>query len=75
MNYYDYRSYLNEIIGLLESIQSADETAHTELITEIRENHDEILTSLDAVNTTLSNGFTLISAVICISVAVKVLFK
>lgn len=75
MNYYDYRIYFEDIIGQLDDILSADETAHNELMTEFRSMHDDFNTKSDAINTTLTNGITLISALIVLGAAVKVLFK
>lgn len=75
MNYYDYRIYFEDIIGQLDDILSADETAHNELITEFRSMHDDFNTKSDAINTTLTNGITLISSLIVLGAAVKVLFK
>lgn len=64
MNYYDYRSYFNELIGNTE-----------ELYTELTQLHEDINTRLDTLNTTLQSGIGLLAALIVLSAAVKVMFK
>lgn len=64
MNYYDYRSYFNELIGNTE-----------ELYTELTQLHEDINIRLDTLNTTLQSGIGLLAALIVLSAAVKVMFK
>lgn len=70
MNYYDYRSYFNAIENDLDNIYSRQ----GELITEVREMRTETKQGLETLTTTISQGFTLISALIVISSALKVIF-
>lgn len=70
MNYYDYRSYFQAIEGSLDSIYSRQ----TELLTEVREMRTETKEGFETLNTTISQGVTLISALIVISSALKVIF-
>lgn len=70
MNYYDYRSYFNEIEIDLDNIYSRQ----GELLTEVREMRTETKEGFETLNTTISQGVTLISALIVISSALKVIF-
>lgn len=70
MNYYDYRSYFNAIENDLDNIYSRQ----GELLTEVREMRTEMNQGLDTLTTTISQGVTLISALIVISSALKVIF-
>lgn len=70
MNYYDYRSYFQAIEGSLDSIYSRQ----AELLTEVREMRTENKEGIEKLNTTISQGVTLISALIVISSALKVIF-
>ena len=70
MNYYDYRSYFQAIEGSLDSIYSRQ----AELLTEVREMRTETKEGFETLNTTISQGVTLISALIVISSALKVIF-
>lgn len=70
MNYYDYRSYFNAIENDLDNIYSRQ----GELLTEVREMRTETKQGLDTLTTTISQGVTLISALIVISSALKVIF-
>ena len=70
MNYYDYRSYFQAIEGSLDSIYNRQD----ELLTEVREIRKETKEGFETLNTTISQGFTLISALIVISSALKVIF-
>lgn len=64
MNYYDYRSYFNDLID------------NTDLIyTELQQQHTDVNTRLDTMQTTIDNGITLIAALIVLSAAVKVIFR
>lgn len=70
MNYYDYRSYFNSIENDLDNIYSRQ----GELLTEVREIRTETKQGLETLTTTISQGVTLISALIVISSALKVIF-
>lgn len=64
MNYYDYRSYFDDLID------------NTDLIyTELQQQHTDVNTRLDTMQTTMENGITLIAALIVLSAAVKVIFR
>lgn len=69
MNYYDYRSYFNAIENDLDNIYSRQ----GELLTEVREMRTETKQGLETLTTTISQGVTLISALIVISSALKVI--
>ena len=70
MNYYDYRSYFNAIENDLDNIYSRQ----GELLTEVREMRTETKEGFETLNTTISQGVTLISALVVISTALKVIF-
>lgn len=70
MNYYDYRSYFNAIENDLDNIYSRQ----GELLAEVREMRTETKQGLETLTTTISQGVTLISALIVISSALKVIF-
>lgn len=70
MNYYDYRSYFNAIENDLDNIYSRQ----GELLTEVREMRTETKQGLETLTTTISQGVTLISALLVISSALKVIF-
>lgn len=70
MNYYDYRSYFNAIENDLDNIYSRQ----GELLTEVREMRTETKQGIETITTTISQGVTLISALIVISSALKVIF-
>lgn len=70
MNSYDYRSYFNAIENDLDNIYSRQ----GELLTEVREMRTETKQGLETLTTTISQGVTLISALIVISSALKVIF-
>lgn len=70
MNYYDYRSYFNAIENDLDNIYSRQ----GELLTEVRDMRTETKEGFETLNTTISQGVTLISALIVISSALKVIF-
>ena len=70
MNYYDYRSYFNTIENDLDNIYSRQ----GEILTEVREMRTETKEGLETLTTTISQGVTLISALIVISSAIKVIF-
>lgn len=70
MNYYDYRSYFNAIENDLDNIYSRQ----GELLTEVREMRTETKQGFETLTTTISQGVTLISALIVISSALKVIF-
>lgn len=64
MNYYDYRSYFNDLID------------NTDLIyTELQQQHTDVNARLDTMQTTIENGIGLIGALIVLSAAVKVIFR
>lgn len=64
MNYYDYRSYFNDLID------------NTDLIyTELQQQHTDVNTRLDTMQTTIENGIGLIGALIVLSAAIKVIFR
>lgn len=70
MNYYDYRSYFNAIENDLDNIYSRQ----GELLAEVREMRTETKQGFETLTTTISQGVTLISALIVISSALKVIF-
>lgn len=70
MNYYDYRSYFNSIENDLDNIYSQQ----GEMLTEIRDIHTDTNNKLDKLDQTLTSGITLISALIVVSAAMKVIF-
>ena len=70
MNYYDYRAYFNAIENDLDNIYSRQ----GELLTEVREMRTETKQGFETLTTTISQGVTLISALIVISSALKVIF-
>lgn len=70
MNYYDYRSYFNAIENDLDNIYNRQ----GELLTEVREMRTETKQGFETLTTTISQGVTLISALIVISSALKVIF-
>lgn len=71
MNYYDYRSYFNQITSDLDNIQSKQDDLRTSL-SELRVESGE---KLDLINTTLTNGFMFLSVLIVGCVVIKVIFK
>ena len=70
MNYYDYRSYFNSIENDLDNIYNRQ----GEILTEIRDIHTDTNNKLDKIDQTLTSGITLISALIVVSAAMKVIF-
>lgn len=70
MNYYDYRSYFNSIENDLNNIYSRQ----GEILTEIMDIHTDTNNKLDKIDQTLTSGITLISALIVVSAAMKVIF-
>lgn len=70
MNYYDYRSYFQAIENSLDNIYSRQ----GELLTEVQEMHTDTKQGIETLTTTISQGVTLISALIVISAALKVIF-
>lgn len=70
MNYYDYRSYFNSIENDLDNIYSRQ----GEMLTEIRDIHTDTNDKLDKIDSTLTSGITLISALIVVSAGMKVIF-
>ena len=70
MNYYDYRSYFNSIENDLDNIYSRQ----GEMLTEIRDIHMDTNDKLDKIDSTLTSGITLISALIVVSAGMKVIF-
>lgn len=70
MNYYDYRSYFNSIDNTLDNIYSRQDAT----LTELRDTHTDFNEKLDKLDTTITNGVTLIAALIVVSAAMKVIF-
>lgn len=71
MNYYDYRSYFNQIISDLDSIQSKQDefqNQFTELRTEIGE-------KLDTIDNSIRASSVFIGAVLIVSLCFRVFFK
>lgn len=71
MNYYDYRSYFQYIEKQLDNIYSRQE----DILTELQQTHNDLQTDLEKINDTLTAGITLISALLVLTAAIKVLFK
>lgn len=71
MNYYDYRSYFQYIENQLDNIYSRQE----DILTELQETHIDLQIGLEKINDTLTSGITLISALLVLTAAIKVLFK
>lgn len=71
MNYYDYRSYFQYIEKQLDNIYSRQE----DILIELQETHNDLQTGLEKINDTLTAGITLISALLVLTAAIKVLFK
>lgn len=71
MNYYDYRSYFQYIEKQLDNIYSRQE----DILTELQQTHNDLQTGLEKINDTLTAGITLISALLVLTAAIKVLFK
>lgn len=71
MNYYDYRSYFQYIENQLDNIYSRQE----DILIELQETHNDLQTGLETINDTLTAGITLISALLVLTAAIKVLFK
>lgn len=71
MNYYDYRSYFQYIENQLDNIYSRQE----DILTELQATHIDLQTGLEKINDTLTSGITLISALLVLTAAIKVLFK
>lgn len=71
MNYYDYRSYFNEITGDLDRIYSRQ----GELLTELQEYRTETSEKLDTLIETVQSCSILITAVLLISVVFGVLTR
>lgn len=68
---YDYRSYFNSIEDLLSDVYQRQ----GEQLTELQSIHEDINTKLDTINTTLLSSTTIISALIVLSSAIKVIFR
>lgn len=78
MNYYDYRSYFQDILSDLDRVLSNQSSAYTqdgELLTEVREFREDFHTKIDKLTDTVSVGFQMLSLLIVASIAVKVIFK
>lgn len=71
MNYYDYRSYFQYIEKQLDNIYSRQE----DILTELQQTHNDLQIGLETINDTLTAGITLISALLVLTAAIKVLFK
>ena len=69
---------LQEINGNTDNIESDLDQIYSrqgELLTEIRDIHTDIYNKLDTINTTLSDGFIKVIAIVVVATAVKVLFR
>lgn len=71
MNYYDYRSYFQEITGDLDRIYSRQ----GEQLTELQEIRKEVVDKLDNINTKISGYGLLITAVLLIATVFGVICK
>ena len=71
MNYYDYRSYFQQITGDLDSIQSKQDDLKTELRAEV----DELKTELQTLTSTVNSEGLFIGAVVLISAFVRIFWK
>lgn len=78
MNYYEMvqqqqstNSKLDNIYSRLGGI-SGDQS---ELLTEVRQLRSEVNLKLDTINNTLTGGITLISVLLVVSCAIKVIFR
>lgn len=71
MNYYDYRPYFNDIEDLLSDVYQRQ----GEELTELQSLHEDINTKLDTINESLLSATTIISALIVLSAAIKVIFR
>ena len=68
---YDYRSYFNSIEDLLSDVYQRQ----GEELEELRSLHEDINTKLDTINNTMLSSTTIISALIVLSAAIKVIFR
>lgn len=78
MNYYDYRSYFQDILSDLDRVLGNQNSAYTqdgELLTEVRDLREEFNTKIDKLTDTVSDGFQMLSLLIVAAIAVKVIFK
>lgn len=71
MNYYDYRSYFQQIINDLEGIQSDLDTQHTE----IRSDIDDLKIGLNDLSQKLDSSISIVTVFIIISCVLRVFFK
>lgn len=68
---YDYRSYFNSIEDLLSDLYQRQ----GEELTELQSLHEDINTKLDTINESILSSATIISALIVLSAAIKVIFR
>lgn len=71
MNYYDYRSYFQQITSDLDSIQSNQETQRSELRAEV----DEINNKFDTLSGKVESAGLLVTVFITIACVMKVMFR
>lgn len=71
MNYYDYRSYFQEITNDLDNIYSRQ----GQILTELQETRTEFNKNFDTLNNTIKGYGILITAVLLISTVFGVLSK
>ena len=71
MNYYDYRSYFQEITKDLDSVLSGQ----ADLLTEVRQLHTDSNDRLDLIADTLHDGFIIFSGLLVLVCALGVFFR
>ena len=71
MNYYDYRSYFQQITGDLDSIQSKQDELQTGF-TEVRTEFGE---KLDNIDNSIRASSVFLGAVLIVSLCFRVFFK
>ena len=71
MNYYDYRSYFQQITGDLDNIQSKQDDLQAS-VNEIKTTFGE---KLDLINSSITATGLILSVVLIISLCFKVFFK
>lgn len=71
MNYYDYRSYFQQITGDLDNIQSKQVDLQVS-VNEIKTTFGE---KLDLINSSITAASLILSVVLVISICFKVFFK
>lgn len=71
MNYYDYRSYFQQITGDLDNMQSKQDDLQVS-VNEIKTTFGE---KLDLINSSITATGLILSVVLVISICFKVFFK